>query len=42
MLRMLLDAINEAETEGGPVAGADEAEPIRQSDAPPAKVKEGF
>jgi len=42
MLRMLLDAINDAETEGGSMPGADEAEGIRQSDAPPAKVKEGF
>jgi uncharacterized protein (TIGR00730 family) len=42
MLRQLLDAINRAETEGACAPGADEADCIRQSDAPPAKVKEGF
>jgi len=42
MIRLLLDAINECETEGAAIAGSEEADPIRQSDAPPAKVKEGF
>ncbi|HEY8899849.1 MAG TPA: TIGR00730 family Rossman fold protein [Chthoniobacterales bacterium] len=43
MIRLLLDAINDAETEAGPQApGAENAVPVRQSDAPPAKVKEGF
>jgi uncharacterized protein (TIGR00730 family) len=41
-MRLLLDAINESETEGHPAPGADEAVAVRQSDAPPAKVKEGF
>jgi hypothetical protein len=43
MIRLLLDAINDSETEGGENApGAETATIIRQSDAPPAKVKEGF
>lgn len=42
MLRSLLDAINESETEGETAAGAAQAVTVRQSDAPPAKVKEGF
>ncbi len=42
MIRLLIDAINEAETEGSPAPGAEEAVPVAQSDAPPAKVKEGF
>lgn len=42
MIRGLLDAINDSETEGGDVPGAEEAQPVGQSDAPPAKVKEGF
>lgn len=42
MIRLLIDAINESETEGAPAQGATEAVAVRQSDAPPAKVKEGF
>ena len=42
MIRHLLDAINDSEAEGGELPGSGEAEPILQSDAPPAKVKEGF
>jgi uncharacterized protein (TIGR00730 family) len=42
MIRLLLNGINECETEGANAPGAGEAAPIRQSDAPPAKVKEGF
>jgi uncharacterized protein (TIGR00730 family) len=42
MLRVLIDAINEAETEGEKAPGAKVAPSIPQSDAPPAKVKEGF
>lgn len=42
MLRALIDAINDAETEGETIAGAEVAPAIRQSDAPPAKVKEGY
>jgi uncharacterized protein (TIGR00730 family) len=42
MIRAFIDAINRSETEGVPAAGADQAVTVRQSDAPPAKVKEGF
>ncbi|MGH8046294.1 MAG: hypothetical protein ACREKL_03525, partial [Chthoniobacterales bacterium] len=43
MIRALLNGINESETEGGEAAmGSGEAVTVRQSDAPPAKVKEGF
>lgn len=42
MIRLLLDAINESETEGAEAPGAEKAVPVAQSDAPPAKVKEGF
>jgi hypothetical protein len=42
MIRLLLDGINESETEGALAPGADEAVTVRQSEAPPAKVKEGF
>lgn len=42
MLRLFLDAINEAETETLDLPGSEEAAPIAQSEAPPAKVKEGF
>lgn len=42
MIRLLLDGINESETDGAAAQGADEAVAVRQSDAPPANVKEGF
>ena len=42
MIRLLLDAINESETQGEAASGSGEADIVRQSDAPPAKVKEGF
>ncbi len=43
MIRTLLDGINESDTEVGEDApGAEAAAPVRQSDAPPARVKEGF
>lgn len=41
-IRLLLDRINDAETETLDLPGSAEAEPIAQSDAPPAKVREGF
>lgn len=42
MLRLFLDAINDSETETLDLPGSEEAAPIGQSEAPPAKVKEGF
>ncbi len=42
MIRLLLDGINESETEGATAVGADVSVGVRQSDAPPAKIKEGF
>jgi uncharacterized protein (TIGR00730 family) len=38
MIRLLLDGINESETEGGNVPGSEQADTIRQSDAPPATI----
>ncbi|MDD5200410.1 MAG: TIGR00730 family Rossman fold protein [Terrimicrobiaceae bacterium] len=42
MIRLLLDGINESETEGARAAGAENAQQVGQSDAPPASVTEGF
>jgi uncharacterized protein (TIGR00730 family) len=42
MIRTLLDGINNSETVGESAPGSETAPPIRQSDAPPAKEKEGF
>lgn len=42
MIRTLIDAINDAETETLDMPGSETATPVAQSEAPPARVTEGF